>query len=78
LLSQAPIFSVILFYFFQVIDIFDTAPEFSMSLFAGGISVGDRVDGLVTTLRVSIKRHLTLRRGIYSARSSRKNTTIYI
>jgi len=34
----------------KVIDIFDTAPEFNKSLFAAGITVGDKINDLVTTL----------------------------
>jgi hypothetical protein len=38
---------------FQVADVFDTAPQFTKSLYAAGINTGDRVDETVTTFSVS-------------------------
>jgi hypothetical protein len=41
--------------YFQVTDTFDTAPEFTKSLFAVGINTGDNVNDIVTTFSVSIE-----------------------
>ena len=47
-------------FIFQVIDVIDTAPEFTKELFAAGINIGDKVGDLVTTFTVSTKLQLKL------------------
>ena len=58
--------------FFQVIDIIDTAPQFNKPVFAAGITVGDKVNDLVTTLSVSIKFQLTLIKEVTCHRDIKK------
>ena len=61
-----------LFYFFQVNDVIDTAPEFNRSLFAAGINLGDKVDNFVTNFVVSIKLNFTLRTEVTYHRNTNK------
>jgi hypothetical protein len=44
--------------YFQVTDVFDTAPEFTKPLYAAGINTGDKVNDIVTIFSVSMKPQL--------------------